>query len=285
MIVLLGCSTPKMGYSPWNVVSISSTSWDIGTSGLQAAILNFWTPLMSSIMDDSTNELLYPENGGNRWNFVSICYRSRDNPGEYFYPLLTKYVCKNRITIWGLINFFWLQIICTEKVWITTLSAKKLQLLGDLVPQTPYYFLCVSKIKQFPEIKYSISICSWMWGCEQLDMFSNHAWCCLIQMFASNMHQNEWFQVRFFKNFLGRGSPSPSPDPSARFRSGLRPRARASPSILGRFAPSIVKLSPTTISQLPPPMLERNLCISRNFFSPLLETNCPPMHNFLATGL
>ena len=73
-------------------------------------------------------------------------------------------------------------------------------------------------------------------------MFSNHACCCLFQMFASNMHQNEWFQVRFFKIFLGRGSPSPLPRPLPRFRSGLRPRARASPSILGRFAPSIVKL-------------------------------------------
>ena len=35
------------------------------------------------------------------------------------------------------------------------------------------------------------------------------------------MHQNEWFQVWFFKNFLGRGSPSPSPDPSPRFFSGF----------------------------------------------------------------
>ena len=41
---------------------------------------------MSSIMDDSTIELFYPENGGNPWNFVSVCYRSRDNPGGYFYP-------------------------------------------------------------------------------------------------------------------------------------------------------------------------------------------------------
>ena len=33
-------------------------------TGLQAAILNFWTPLMSSIMNDSTIELLCPENLG-----------------------------------------------------------------------------------------------------------------------------------------------------------------------------------------------------------------------------
>ena len=31
------------------------------------------------------------------------------------------------------------------------------------------------------------------------------------------MHQNEWFQVWFFKNFLGRGSPSPLPRPLPRF--------------------------------------------------------------------
>ena len=35
------------------------------------------------------------------------------------------------------------------------------------------------------------------------------------------MHQNEWFQVWFFKNFLGRGSPSPLPRPLPRFFSGF----------------------------------------------------------------
>ena len=35
------------------------------------------------------------------------------------------------------------------------------------------------------------------------------------------MHQNEWFQVWFFKNFLGRGSPSPLPRPLSRFFSGF----------------------------------------------------------------
>ena len=38
---------------------------------------------------------------------------------------------------------------------------------------------------------------------------------------ASNMHQNEWFQVRFFKHFLGRGSPSPLPRPLPFFFSGF----------------------------------------------------------------
>ena len=64
-------------------------------------------------------------------------------------------------------------------------------------------------------------------------MFSNHACCCLFQMFASNMHQNEWFQVRFFKNFLGRGSPSPLPRPLPPFFLGLRPRFGFRPQFSG----------------------------------------------------
>ena len=56
---------------------------------------------MSSIMDDSTIELLYPENGGN----LGILFLSVIDPeitlGGTFTPppLITKYVCKNRITI------------------------------------------------------------------------------------------------------------------------------------------------------------------------------------------
>ena len=38
------------------------------------------------------------------------------------------------------------------------------------------------------------------------------------------MHQNEWFQVWFFKNFLGRGSPSPLPRFLPPLFLGLRPR-------------------------------------------------------------
>ena len=52
-------------------------------------------------------------------------------------------------------------------------------------------------------------------------MVENHACCHLFQMFASNMHQNEWFQVWFFLNFLGRGSPSSLPRPLPIFFSGF----------------------------------------------------------------
>ena len=114
---------------------------------------------------------------------------------------------------------FWLQLICTKKAWITTLSAKRLQLLEDFVLRPPTIFYCSAKLNNFQKsnIQYRF-----VHECGQLNMFSNHACCCLFQTFASNMHQNEWFQVRFFKNFLGRGSLSSLPRPP--FFIGLRPR-------------------------------------------------------------
>ena len=67
------------------------------------------------------------------------------------------------------------------------------------------------------------------------------------------MHQNEWFQVWFFKKFLGRGSPSPLPRPLPPFFLGLRPRFGLRPQFsgasrlrLGRFAPSI-RAPPSTL--------------------------------------
>ena len=48
-------------------------------------------------------------------------------------------------------------------------------------------------------------------------MVSNLACCHLFQIFALNMHQNEWFQIRFFKNCLRKSLPSLSPNPSHRF--------------------------------------------------------------------
>ena len=95
-----------------------------------------------------------------------------------------------------------------------------------------------------------------MWAI--LNMVSNHACCHLFKMFALNVHQNDWFQVRFFKYFLGTGSPSSFLRPLPRFFSGfalgsgfalnsqaLRAFDSASPSILGRFAP-VNRASPST---------------------------------------
>ena len=50
--------------------------------------------------------------------------------------------------------------------------------------------------------------------------------CHLFQMLASNMHQNELFQIRFFKNFLGIGSSSPLSRPLPPFILGLHPPFR-----------------------------------------------------------
>ena len=128
--------------------------------------------------------------------------------------------------------FFWLQLIYTKKAWITTLSAKRLQ-LGDFVPQTPYYFFYFSaKLNNFQKsnIQYRF-----VHECGQLNMFSNHACCCLFQMCAPNMHQNEWFQVRFLKIFWGGAHRAPSPDPSPVFL-WASPSVWASPSILRRFS-------------------------------------------------
>ena len=65
------------------------------------------------------------------------------------------------------------------------------------------------------------------------------------------MHQNEWFQVWFFKNFLGRGSPSPLPRPPPPAFSRASPSVQASPSILGRFAPS-TRASPSILGRFAP---------------------------------
>ena len=89
----------------------------------------------------------------------------------------------------------------------------------------------------------------------------------IFEMFASDMHQNEWFQVWFFKNFLGRGSPSPLPRPLPPFFLGLRPRFGLRPQFsgasrlrLGRFATSI-RAPPSTFGR-------------RTWFGPPPKINC-----------
>ena len=93
--------------------------------------------------------------------------------------------------------------------------AKGAQLHG-LIPTT--MFNISSNNKQFPKIKYSISI---FHESGQLNMVSNHTCCHLFQMFALNMHQREWFKIQFLKKFLRKSSPGPSPDLSHRFFSGF----------------------------------------------------------------
>ena len=53
------------------------------------------------------------------------------------------------------------------------------------------------------------------------------------------MHQNEGFQVWFFKNFLRRGSPSPLPRPLPPLFLGLRPRFGLRPQFSGASRPRL----------------------------------------------
>ena len=117
--------------------------------------------------------------------------------------------------------------------------------MGTKSPRPPTIFYVSAKLNNFQKsnIQYRF-----VHECGQLNMFSNHAGCCLFQMFASNMHQNEWFQVRFFKNFWRGAHRAPSPDPSPVF-SRVSSSVRASPSILRRFASSTrASISPSILA-------------------------------------
>ena len=89
-------------------------------------------------------------------------------------------------------------------------------------PRPPTMFYISAKLNNFP--KNQILNIKFFHECGQLNMVSIHACFYLFQMFVSNMHQNEWFQVWFFLNVLGFGSPSPLP----RFFLGLHPWFRLS---------------------------------------------------------
>ena len=58
----------------------------------------------------------------------------------------------------------WLQI-CTKKAWMTTLYAKRLQLLSDFVPQTPTRFFIPAKLNNSKHQIFSIDFL-WMWAIE-----------------------------------------------------------------------------------------------------------------------
>ena len=151
--------------------------------------------------------------------------------------------------------------------WITTLSAKRLQLLGGFVLQTIYYFLCFSKIKQFPEIKYSISICSWMWAIE-------HVLEPCMLLFISNVclkYAPKWMvSSSIFQKFSGEGLTEPPPQTPPPISLGLTPSGSG-------FA--------LNSRALLPPMLERNLCMYlTKFFQPPLGNQLPPYAQFPSYG-
>ena len=50
-----GCPIPKTWVQPWNLVPRLSTSWDVGTSDLKDAILDFSLPVKSYNIPGSSN--------------------------------------------------------------------------------------------------------------------------------------------------------------------------------------------------------------------------------------
>ena len=103
--------------------------------------------------------------------------------------------------------------------------------MGDFVSRSTTMFYISSKLNNFQIFKYNIDF-SWMWAIEHGLEPCMHV-VIYFKMITSNMHWNEWFQVRFFKTFLGRGSPSPLPRPLPPFFLGLRPRFGLRPQFSG----------------------------------------------------
>ena len=94
-------------------------------------------------------------------------------------------------------------------------------------------FYISSKLNYFrkPNIQYRffMKVSNWTWS--RTTQVVIHFKC----LHVSNMHQNEIFQIWFFKTFLGRGSPSPSLDPALRFFLCPRFRLRPQFSYASRF--------------------------------------------------
>jgi len=63
-ITVVDLAPKNIGVSRWNFVAIMSTSRDIRISRLEAAILNFWLPVTSDSISNSTVGFLAPENMG-----------------------------------------------------------------------------------------------------------------------------------------------------------------------------------------------------------------------------
>ena len=87
------------------------------------------------------------------------------------------------------------------------LISQKASASGERSSPDPLSCFILSKIKQLFHIKCLISMCSWMWAIE----LGLEPCCHLFQMFASNVHQNDWCQFWFFKSVLEKGLAPPRP--------------------------------------------------------------------------
>ena len=117
-----------------------------------------------------------------------------------------------------------------KSLYHTTLSAKKASASGRLRSPDPLPSFILQQNLIFPSHQIRTNEFSWIWAIQPF--------CWLIQIIASNIYQNEWFQVWLFKNFLGRGSPSPPQTPPPFFL-GLHPRFGLRPQFSGASRPRL----------------------------------------------
>ena len=100
--VFVGLPDPQKRGSRWNFASISSTSRDIGISICRSPSWIFHFRFGRTVFQVCPLNCWTPKTRGSRWNFVSRWYRTEDTLGVFFYPPITTYVCKKRLTTAGL---------------------------------------------------------------------------------------------------------------------------------------------------------------------------------------
>ena len=110
-------------------------------------------------------------------------------------------------------------------------QSKNFSFWGTKSPRPLPSFILLQQNLITPSHQIITNYFSWMWAIKPFRLS--------CQIIASNMHQNEWFQVWFFKNFLGRGSPSPLPRPLPPLFLGLRSRFGLRPQFSGASRPRL----------------------------------------------
>ena len=113
----------------------------------------------------------------------------------------------------------WFQI-CTKMAWITTLFAKRLQLLGDIGPQThTIFYISANKTISRPQI---LNMDFSSMSAIEHDLEPICMMYCNDNFLSQIIYVPKWMvSSLIFQKISGRGSPSPHPRPLPRFFSGF----------------------------------------------------------------
>ena len=153
------------------------------------------------------------------FSLLQNCYFLNFNHWKYgFYVNVGKSMLLNEVVYLRCL----LQIYAPTffKSWLY--QPKKASASGDCVPKTPTKFYT------------SFTSYNHYWFVHECEQSSTSLEpCYLFQIFASNMHQNEWFSSLIFQKISGEEHRAPSPNPFSRFRSGF---ALSSGSALNSWA-------------------------------------------------